>query len=181
MTGVRHPTAIIDDGATIGADTNVWHHVHIRSGAVIGSGCNIGKNGYIDTGATLGDRVKVQNNVSVYQGVTVGDDVFLGPSCVFTNDRYPRASNVTWDVVPTVVHNGASIGANATLICGITVGAWSVVAAGSVVTKDVQDHQLVIGNPARPSGWVCTCGRVVSRELSRPESLVCGHCLQEQG
>jgi UDP-2-acetamido-3-amino-2,3-dideoxy-glucuronate N-acetyltransferase len=150
--------------------------VHVRATARIGAGCTLGKNVYVDAGAVLGDRVKVQNNVSIYQGVIVEDDVFLGPSCVFTNDRHPRATNENWEIVPTLVRTGASIGANATLVCGITVGTWAMVGAGSVVTRDVADHQLVIGNPARHAGWVCRCGRVASRSADQPDSLECDGC-----
>ena len=171
-----HPTAIVDAGAVIGRGTSLWHHVHVRGSATIGADCNLGKNVYIDGGVHLGDRVKVQNNVSVYHGVRIGDDVFLGPSCVFTNDLYPRASNPDWKVVPTNVGNGASIGANATIICGHSIGDWAVVGAGSVVTRDVAAHQLVVGNPARHAGWVCTCGRVVARTADRPEHVVCPDC-----
>ncbi len=171
-----HPTAIVEDGAVIGDDTRIWHHCHVRSGARIGAGGSLGKNVYIDGGVTIGDRVKIQNNVSVYHGVTVGDDVFLGPSCVFTNDRYPRAVG-DWEVVATTVARGASVGANATIVCGVTLGEWSSIGAGAVVTNDVLAHQLVLGNPARPAGWVCTCGRVVSRDAATPPaSFECSHC-----
>lgn len=176
MSGHVHETAIVEPGAAVGDGSSVWHHSHVRSGAVIGHGCTIGKNVYIDAGVTVGNRVKIQNNVSVYQGVTVGDDVFLGPSCVFTNDRYPRAVG-EWHVVATKVATGASVGANATIVCGVTLGEWCVIGAGAVVTHDVLPHQLVLGNPARPAGWVCRCGRVVSREQHEvPESWVCEAC-----
>jgi acetyltransferase-like isoleucine patch superfamily enzyme len=174
-----HPTAVVEAGVRIGDDTRVWHHAHVRTGATIGSGCNLGKNVYVDSGAVLGDRVKVQNNVSVYSGVIVEDEVFLGPSCVFTNDRYPRATNPSWEVVPTLVRRGASIGANATIVCGTTIGAWACVGSGAVVTHDVDDHQLVLGSPARPCGWVCKCGVVVSRDPThRPVDLRCEVCLE---
>lgn len=149
----------------------------MRSGAAIGAGCVIGKNVYVDAGAVVGDRVKIQNNVSVYVGVTIGDDVFVGPSAVFTNDRVPRAFNTEWQVVPTVVERGASIGANATIVCGTTLGEYSMVAAGSVVTRDVEAHRLVMGNPARPVGWLCRCGEVVSRDDERPTELSCARCV----
>ena len=169
-------TARVDSGASIGAGTMLWDHVHVRAGAVLGADCNLGKNVYIDADVHIGDRVKIQNNVSVYRGVTLGNDVFLGPSCVFTNDLYPRAGNVDWQIVETHVDDGASIGANATIVCGNSLGSWCVVAAGSVVTHDVESHQLVRGNPARPAGWVCRCGRVVSRSSERPETLECATC-----
>ena len=168
-----HDTAVIEQGARIGADTRVWHHAHVRAGAVVGSGCVLGKNVFVDAGAVIGDRCKIQNNVSVYTGVVLGQDVFVGPSAVFTNDLRPRASAGAWTVTPTAVHDGASIGANATIVCGTVLGRSSMVAAGSVVTRDVQPHQLVAGNPARHHGWVCACGEVVSRAAERPGDLRC--------
>lgn len=163
-----HPTAVVDEGAQIGDGTKVWHLSHIRSSARIGGGCNIGRNVYVDANAVIGDRVKVQNNVSVYDGVTIEDEVFVGPCAVFTNDKTPRAQNPNWQITSTLVRKGASIGANATLVCGITVGEYATIAAGSVVTKDVQDHQLVAGNPARHLGWVNRSGEVVSRGSEKP-------------
>jgi acetyltransferase-like isoleucine patch superfamily enzyme len=153
----------------------VWHHAHVRGGAVIGRECTIGGNVFVDVGAHIGDRVKVQNNVSVYQGVTLEDEVFVGPSAAFTNDRYPRAQG-DWELVPTVVRRGASIGANATVICGVEIGAWAVVGAGAVVTHSIRDHELVVGNPARHTGWACACGRVVARGEARPADLRCEAC-----
>ena len=154
----------------------MWHHVHIRAGAVIGAGCNLGKNVYVDAGAVIGDRVKIQNNVSVYAGVTIEDDVFVGPSAVFTNDLFPRAANPSWEVVPTIVRRGASIGANATIVCGNEIGELSTVGAGSVVTRSIEPHELVVGNPARRIGWMCRCGHVASRELTAPTDLRCPDC-----
>jgi acetyltransferase-like isoleucine patch superfamily enzyme len=166
-----HDTAIVEDGAQIGAGTSIWHHAHVRSGATIGGGCNLGKNTYVDTGATIGERCKVQNNVSVYRGVTLGDDVFVGPSAVFTNDLFPRAADGDFELCPTVVGDGASIGANATVVCGHTIGHHAMVGAGSVVVRDVEDHELVAGNPAHRIGWVDDAGTIVSRDHQRPESL----------
>lgn len=163
-----HPTAEIEEGAQIGAGTKIWHLVHIRSTAVVGANCVLGRNVYVDADVVIGDRVKIQNNVSVYKGVTIEDEVFVGPSAVFTNDRLPRAQNPNWQITPTIVRRGASIGANATLVCGIEIGAYAMVAAGSVVTKDVAPYQLVAGNPARPIGWVDEAGNVVSRDPTRP-------------
>jgi acetyltransferase-like isoleucine patch superfamily enzyme len=171
-----HPTAHVEEGADIGPGTSVWHEAHVRAGARVGESCVLGKNVYVDAGAVVGDRVKIQNNVSVYVGVTIADDVFVGPSAVFTNDRVPRAFNAGWVVVPTVVERGASIGANATIVCGVTLGEFCMVAAGAVVTRDVPAHQLVAGNPARPLGWVCRCGAVVSREPVRPAAVTCPAC-----
>jgi UDP-2-acetamido-3-amino-2,3-dideoxy-glucuronate N-acetyltransferase len=171
-----HPTAHIEDGVTIGDGSRVWHQGHIRGGAVIGSGCNLGKNVFVDSGVQIGNGVKIQNNVSVYHGVTIEDDVFVGPSAVFTNDRYPRAFSSDWEVVETTIRKGASIGANATLVCGIDVGEYAVIAAGSVVPKSVHAHQIVMGSPARHYAWACKCGRVASRSQDRPEDLRCEIC-----
>jgi UDP-2-acetamido-3-amino-2,3-dideoxy-glucuronate N-acetyltransferase len=178
MTWFAHDTAIVEPGAIVGDGTRIWHHSHVRDGARIGAGSTLGKNVYVDSGVTIGDRVKIQNNVSVYHGVTVGDDVFLGPSCVFTNDRFPRASNAEWEVTTTEIMQGASVGANATVVCGNSLGEWCVVGAGAVVTHDVAAHRLVVGNPARPAGWVCRCGQVISRQESMPESMSCDGCDQ---
>jgi acetyltransferase-like isoleucine patch superfamily enzyme len=175
-----HPTAIVEPGAQIGAGTRIWHHAHVRDGAVIGADCNLGKNVYVDAGARLGDRVRIQNNVSVYDGVTLEHEVFVGPSAVFTNDRYPRATG-DWEIVPTVVRRGASIGANATIVCGVEIGALAVVGAGSVLTRSIADHQVVVGNPARPFGWACACGRLVTRTSERPDDLRCDTCQESPG
>jgi len=175
-SSVIHETAIVEFGADIGEGTRIWHHAHVRRGARVGSECTLGKNVYIDTGVRIGDRVKIQNNVSIYKGVEIGDEVFLGPHVVFTNDRLPRATSPDWEIVGTTVKKGASIGANATIVCGVEVGEWAMVGAGSVVTRSVQDHQLVVGVPARPTGWVCRCGSIVSRASRRPEHLACGAC-----
>ncbi|GAB1693955.1 acyltransferase [Krasilnikovia sp. M28-CT-15] len=166
-----HPTAEVEDGAQIGAGTKVWHLAHVRGSAKVGAGCVLGRNVYVDANVFVGDLVKIQNNVSVYQGVTLEDEVFVGPCAVFTNDRRPRAQNPGWVITPTVVHRGASIGANATLVCGIEVGPYAMIAAGSVVTRDVAAHQLVAGNPARPLGWVDERGDVISREAEPPPSI----------
>jgi UDP-2-acetamido-3-amino-2,3-dideoxy-glucuronate N-acetyltransferase len=146
-----HLTAFVDPGAVIGDGTKVWHFAHIRAHAIIGKDCVIGKDVYIDNGVQLGDRVHVQNGVSVYRGVRLDDEVFVGPHVVFTNDRYPRVGG-EWVCVPTYVHRGASLGANSTIICGVTIGEWAMVAAGSVVTHDVPAGMLVRGNPARVVG-----------------------------
>jgi UDP-2-acetamido-3-amino-2,3-dideoxy-glucuronate N-acetyltransferase len=171
-----HPTAVIEEGADIGAGTKVWHHSHVRNGATIGQDCVMGKNVFIDEGAVIGNRVKIQNNVSVYRGVHLEDEVFLGPSAVLTNDLFPRAVNPDWKIVPTYLRRGASIGANATIVCGIEIGEWAMVGAGAVVTRDVQAQSLVLGNPARHSGWVCRCGQLLSRAEDMPltECLACG-------
>jgi UDP-2-acetamido-3-amino-2,3-dideoxy-glucuronate N-acetyltransferase len=163
-----HPTADVEDGAQVGPGTRVWHLAHVRSTARVGSGCVIGRNVYIDADVEVGDLVKIQNNVSVYKGVTIEDEVFVGPCVVFTNDLRPRAQNADWEITPTLIRRGASIGANATLVCGVEIGEYAMVAAGSVVTKTVKPYQLVAGNPARALGWVDAKGQVVSRDPERP-------------
>jgi UDP-2-acetamido-3-amino-2,3-dideoxy-glucuronate N-acetyltransferase len=156
-----HPSAIVEDGARIGAGTRIWHHVHVRSGARIGERCVLGKSVFVDSGAVVGSGCKIQNFVSIYTGVTLEDEVFVGPSAAFTNDRYPRAIGEGWELLPTLVRRGASIGANATILPGLTIGEWAVVGAGAVVTRDVEPHRLVVGNPAKAVGWACRCGKRV--------------------
>lgn len=176
-----HESAIVEPGVSVGAGTMIWHHSHIRTGATIGSRCVIGKNVFVDAGVAIGAGVKIQNNVSVYRGVHLDDEVFVGPSAVFTNDRFPRASSPDWETVDTWVRRGASIGANATLVCGIEIGAWATVAAGSVVTRTVAPHELVAGNPARRLGWVCRCGRVLARtgdDIPRTTCATCGQSFE---
>ncbi len=153
-----HDTADVSKKAVIGEGTKVWNLAQIREGAHIGKNCIIGKNVYVDSDVKIGSGVKIQNNVSVYHGVTVEDDVFLGPSMTFTNDMYPRAFNSDWEVTDTLVKKGASIGANATIVCGTTLGEYSMIGSGSVVVHDVPAHALVVGNPAKQIGWVCKCG-----------------------
>lgn len=157
-----HPTANVSDKASIGAGTKVWINVQIRENAQIGEGCILSKDVYVDHAVRIGDRCKIQNSVSVYNGVSIGDDVFVGPNVAFTNDRVPRAFNPEWRITETLVGNGASIGANATIVCGITIGEYAMVAAGSVVTKDVAPYTLVMGNPARPVGKIDKMGNRVS-------------------
>lgn len=162
-----HPTAVIDPGSKIGAGCRIWHFSHIMSDCVIGEGCNIGQNVVVSSGVVLGNNVKVQNNVSIYTGVTCEDDVFLGPSCVFTNILNPRSAVPRRDqYLSTLVRRGASIGANATILCGITIGAYALIGAGAVVTKPVADFALMIGNPARQSGWVSEYGHRLVFESS---------------
>lgn len=171
-----HPTAAIEEGVDLGPGTTVWHQSQVRSGAALGASCVIGKNVFVDSGVIIGNRVKIQNNVSVYRGVRLEDDVLVGPSAVFTNDLLPRAVSPGWQVVPTHVRRGASIGANSTIVCGIEVGEYAMVGAGAVVTRSVEPHQLVTGNPARHHGWVCECGTVVSRGQEPPSDLTCASC-----
>jgi UDP-2-acetamido-3-amino-2,3-dideoxy-glucuronate N-acetyltransferase len=168
-------TAIVEPGAFVGEGTRIWHHAHVRAGAVIGARCSLGKGVFVDDGAVVGNDVKIQNNVSVYRGVRLGNEVFVGPSAVFTNDLRPRATGA-WELATTEVGDGASIGANATIVCGVTIGPAALVGAGAVVTRDVAAHQLVVGNPARPSGWVCHCGAVVAKSSEPPADLTCGDC-----
>jgi acetyltransferase-like isoleucine patch superfamily enzyme len=168
-----HETAIVEAGAALGEGTSVWHHAQVREGSVVGRDCTLSKNVFVDKGVKIGDRVRIQNNVSVFAGVTLADDVFVGPSAVFTNDRHPRSHGSAWELARTLVREGASIGANATLVCPVEIGPWAMVGAGAVVTQDVLANQLVIGNPARPAGWCCWCGRIVSRQVSYPDDAVC--------
>lgn len=163
-----HPTAVVEDGASIGEGTKVWLHAQVRTGAEVGRDCNLGKNVFVDAGVRIGDRVKIQNNVSVYAGVTIESEVFVGPSAVFTNDLRPRAQSPEWEITPTLVRHGASVGANATIICGNTIGCYAMVGSGSVVTRDVRDHELVVGNPARFHAWVDHAGEIVSRDEDQP-------------
>lgn len=154
-----HETAVIDDNCTIGKGTNIWHFCHIMPGSVIGENCNLGQNVVISPEVILGRNVKIQNNVSVYTGVICEDDVFLGPSMVFTNILNPRSAIVRKDqYVKTLVGKGASIGANATIVCGNPIGAFSFVGAGAVVTKEVKPYALVVGNPAKQVGWMSEHG-----------------------
>jgi UDP-2-acetamido-3-amino-2,3-dideoxy-glucuronate N-acetyltransferase len=157
-----HSTAIVEDGALIGDNTKVWHFAHVRKGAKLGSNCTLGKGVFIDAGVVIGDNVKIQNFATLYLGLTVGDGVYIGPSVAFTNDKVPRAINpdgspkspTDWTCLNTRLEKGASIGANATILPGITIGEWAMVGAGSVVTKDVPDFAVVVGSPARVVGIV---------------------------
>ena len=169
-----HQSAYVDDGAIIGPGTKIWHFSHIMPGAVIGARCNLGQNVVVMPGARLGDNVKVQNNVSLYEGVILEDDVFCGPSCVFTNVMNPR-SHVSRkaEYRQTLVRRGASIGANATIVCGVTLGEYAFIGAGAVVASDVPDFALMVGVPARQIGWMCQCG--VRLELAGGEGR-CGTC-----
>ena len=165
----RDKSAIIDPGAEIGEGTTIWHFTHIMSGAVIGEKCVLGQNVFAGAKARIGDRVKIQNNVSIYDDVVLEDDVFCGPSSVFTNVINPRAFiQRKNEYKTTLVKKGASIGANATIVCGVTLGAYSFIGAGSVVTKDVPDYALVYGSPARIHGYVCECGIKLDNNLECP-------------
>lgn len=171
-----HSTAIVEENVEISAGTRIWHHAHVRKGAKIGKNCNFGKGVYVDTDVKIGNNVKLENRVSVFHGVTIEDDVFVGPHATFTNDMYPRAFLQEWEVVPTLVKKGASIGAGAVIVCGITLGEYSMVAAGAVVTKDVPPFGLVMGVPARLRGFVCYCGHPLKTIVERTESSVKYKC-----
>lgn len=159
MNYTAHPTAVIDEGCTIGEGTKIWHFSHIMPNCTLGKNCNIGQNVVISPDVVLGNNVKVQNNVSIYTGVTCGDDVFLGPSMVFTNVINPRSAvNRKSEYAKTHVGNGASIGANATIVCGHDIGEFAFIGAGAVVTKNVPAYALVVGNPARQTGWMSEYG-----------------------
>ncbi|MCD6484713.1 MAG: N-acetyltransferase [Candidatus Odinarchaeota archaeon] len=171
-----HPTAIVEEDVAIGEGTRIWHHAHVRRGAKIGKNCNFGKDVYVDTDVRIGNNVKLENRVSVFHGVTIEDDVFVGPHATFTNDMYPRAFLSEWEVVPTLVKKGASIGAGAVIVCGITLGEYSMVAAGAVVTKDVPPFGLVMGVPARLKGFVCYCGHPLKTIVEKNENSVKYKC-----
>jgi len=156
---VIHPTAVVDSGASIGAGSRIWHFTHVSDQAVIGADCVLGQYVFVAPNVQIGNRVKVQNNVSVYTGVTLEDEVFCGPSAVFTNVINPRSAIERKDEFKhTQVKRGATIGANATILCGITIGQFAFIGAGAVVTRDVPDHALVMGVPAQIKGWICSCG-----------------------
>lgn len=173
-----HESSYVDEGAEIGAGTKIWHFCHVMSRSHIGKDCNIGQNVLISPDVVIGNNVKIQNNVSVYTGVIVEDDVFLGPSMVFTNVINPRSQVSRKDEYrATLVRKGASIGANATIVCGVTLGCYSFVGAGSVVTRDVPDYALVYGSPARLRGWMCQCGEQLTFiEQAGMERAVCQRC-----
>ncbi len=181
-----HPTADVAENSIIGPNTRIWHQSQVRENAVIGEDCILGKGVYIDSNVRIGDRCKIQNGVSVYHGVQLEDGVFCGPHCVFTNDLRPRAvhpdgalkSDDDWIVYNTLVRNGASIGANAVIVCGIEIGAWAMIGAGAVVTRSVPDHGLVYGNPASLRGFVCKCGGSLRHDTLHGEQVVleCPEC-----
>lgn len=179
-----HPLAEVESGARIGAGTRIWRQAHIRSFACVGEQCNIGKGVYIESHVVIGSYVKIQNHVSLFDGVTIEDGVFIGPHVCFTNDLYPRAitpdghlKNVNdWDITPTHVKYGASIGAGAVIVCGVTIGEFALVAAGAVVTKDVVPHTLAVGNPARFCGYVCHCAHRLAEIRMQDDTLLSGWC-----
>ena len=175
-----HESSYIDDGAVIGDGTKIWHFCHVLPGAVIGERCNLGQNVVVMGGSRLGNNVKVQNNVSIYEGVVLEDDVFCGPSCVFTNVTNPR-SHVSRksEYRRTLVRRGSSIGANATIVCGVTLGEYSFIGAGAVVRSDVPAYALMVGVPARRVGWMCQCGVRLQLVDGRASCAACGAAYRE--
>lgn len=167
-----HESSYVDDGVIIGEGTKIWHFSHIQKGAWIGENCSMGQNVNISNNVKIGNYCKLQNNVSIYEGVELEDYVFCGPSCVFTNDLTPRAKypKGTSAYKATLLKTGVTIGANATIVCGHTIGSWAMIASGAVVTKDVKNHALMAGVPARQQGWVCECGSVLK------DGLICTDC-----
>ncbi len=178
-----HPSAEVEAGAVIGENSKVWHLCHIRRDAQIGRDCILGRGVYVDAGVQIGNCVKIQNYVSVYLGVKLEDGVFVGPHVCFTNDLYPRAVNpdmtlkgvVDWNPTPTLIKAGAAIGANSTIVCGVTIGRWAMVGSGSVVARDVPDYALVVGNPARVIGYVCPCGQRWDSAEAAQQCPECSH------
>ena len=185
MTIRIHPSAEVSPQARVGENTSIWHGSQVREGAAIGRNCILGKGVYVDAGVSIGDQVKIQNYVSIFHGVTVEDGVFIGPHVCFSNDLHPRAINPDgslkaaddWVLTPTRIGKGASLGANATIVCGVTIGQWAMVGSGSVVTRSVPDYALVYGNPARQHGYVCPCGASLPEPVRSGELLV-AHCSQ---
>ncbi len=167
-----HPSSIVDDDVEIGEGTKIWHFCHIQSGARIGKKCSLGQNVNVSNNVLIGDGCKIQNNVSLYEGVELEDYVFCGPSCVFTNDLTPRAKYPKGHAgyKKTLLKHGASVGANATIVCGHTIGCWALIGAGAVVVTNVPNHALMLGVPAKVRGWVCECGDIL------PENLLCEKC-----
>ena len=181
-----HPTADVSPEARIGPGTRIWHEAQVRERAVVGADCVLGKGVYIDRDVVVGDRVKIQNRASLFHGLTVENNVYIGPHVSFANDRYPRAVNpngtprtdADWQETPTLVREGASIGAGAVVLPGVTIGRWAIVGAGAVVTHDVPDHALVTGNPARVVGRACVCGAPMAQEGESWRCPACGRTYQ---
>jgi UDP-2-acetamido-3-amino-2,3-dideoxy-glucuronate N-acetyltransferase len=168
-----HDTALVESDS-IGEGTRIWAFAHVMRDAVVGRDCKIGDHVFIESGAVLGDSVTVKNGVSIWDHVRIGDKVFLGPNVALTNDRYPRRTDEGYDAEPIRIEEGATIGANATIVCGVRIGRWALIGAGTVVTTDVPPHALVFGNPGRQHGWVCHCARPL--ELGGQEVVSCQRC-----
>lgn len=174
-----HPSAYVSEKSHVGKGTSVWQNCNIMDGVTIGDNCNLGANVFIESGVIIGNRVKIKNNIAIYSGVTCEDDVFLGPNCVFTNVINPRSFiSRKSEFKPTLVKKGASIGANATVVCGHSIGRYALVGAGAVVTKDVPDYGLVLGNPARLAGYVCKCGITLKEKEKLLVCPICGNQYQ---
>lgn len=166
MTYFRHEQALVDQGAEVGDGTRIWAFTNIQAGAVIGRGCNICDGSFVEKGAVIGDHVTVKHHVAVFDGVTIEDDVFVGSNVAFINDRHPRGHReAPWTPEKTVIKKGASLGSNSVILCGITIGEYAVIGAGSVVTKDIPAHAVAYGNPARTEGFACRCGRTIGDSL----------------
>ena len=177
-----HESSYVDDGAVVGKGSKIWHFSHVMAGAVIGERCNLGQNVVVMSGTRLGNNVKVQNNVSIYEGVVLEDDTFCGPSCVFTNVMNPRSPvSRKHEYRTTLVRRGASIGANATIICGVTLGEYAFIGAGAVVNRDVPAYALMVGVPARRAGWMCQCGERLKVENGAATCPVCHARYRESG
>ena len=172
-----HPSSFVDENSSIGAGTKIWHFCHVMSGSTVGARCNIGQNVVVSPDVVVGNNVKIQNNVSIYTGVILEDDVFCGPSMVFTNVVNPRSHVSRKDEYRrTLVKRGATLGANCTIVCGHTIGRYAFIGAGTVVTRDVPDYALVIGNPGRIAGWVCRCGVKLASGAAAPARATCAAC-----
>jgi len=175
-----HPTALVDDGAVLGPGTKIWHFCHVMSGARLGADVVLGQNGYVGGAAVISDGCRIQNNVSVYDGVVLEEEVFVGPSVVFTNVRNPRAHvDRKGEYAPTRIGRRATLGANSTVVCGTTVGAYAFIAAGAVVTRDVPPHGLMAGAPARRTGWACACGETLPKDAAPLHCARCGAAYRE--
>ena len=176
MNYTKHPTAIVDEGAQIGEGTRIWHWVHVCAGAKLGDQCSLGQNVFVGNRVIIGNNVKIQNNVSVYDNVTLEDDVFCGPSMVFTNVYNPRSAVSRKDeYMDTLVRRGATLGANCTIVCGVTIGQYAFVGAGSVILRDVPDFALMVGNPARQVGWISRYGHKLDLPLDISATVKCPH------
>jgi UDP-2-acetamido-3-amino-2,3-dideoxy-glucuronate N-acetyltransferase len=177
-TSYIHPTALVEEGATLGQNVKIWHMCQVRGSAVLGNDISIGKDSYIDANVHIGCGSRIQNHVNIYDGVKIGKSCFVGPAVVFTNDQFPRVGNKTWEKLDTIVENGASIGAGAVIRCGITLGGFSMIGAGAIVTRDVSPFTLVLGFPADKRKHICACGQTVL-PIDAPKSEYFRKCCKE--